>query len=200
MKFGTKLTRRVPPMTPGTKMGICVGFVGIGEQMTTYKGSSTRKDQVLVTIEFPSEKVEIDGEMKPRQLSKSMTRTTDKKGTFSKTVSSWFAKNFTEEELEAIGEDDLLMRPCMVTVSLSDDEQYANIDNIVQYPEGLPIPTTTTVPFSFDVEEWDDEVFKTLPEWIQDKIKKSTQYAMMHAPETVIEVKEEVAKEDVCPI
>ena len=48
------------------------------------------------------------------------------------------------------------------------------------------------------MEQWNDEVFKELPEWIQDKIKKSTQYQTLHAPNTTIEVK--AASEEVCPI
>lgn len=199
MKFGTKLTPRVPPMTPGTKMGICIGFVGIGEQPCTFSGKTSYKEQVLIVIEFPAEKIEVDGEMKPRQLSKAMSRTTDKKGSFYKTVSAWFAKNFTEEELMEIDEKKLLGKACMVTVKLSEDEQYANIDTIVQYPEGIPAPQTDSDTYTFDVNEWNDAEYKKLPEWIQEKIKKSTQYQKEHAPETEIKI-ETPAAEGVCPI
>lgn len=200
MKFGARLTPSVPPMTPGTKMGICIGVVDIGEQPCTFKGKTNYKEQILIVIEFPGEKIEIDGEMKPRQLSRAFTRTTSDRGAFKQILSAWFAKNFTEDELIEFDMDSLLLKPCMVTVKLSEDGQYANIDNIVQYPDGIPAPTTTTAPYTFDMECWDEKAFKTLPEWIQEKIKKSTQYATLHAPETVVEVKAEVSGAEVCPI
>jgi hypothetical protein len=47
------------------------------------------------------------------------------------------------------------------------------------------------------MDAWDDAVFQALPEWVQEKIKKSTQYQKEHAPDTAIEVK---APETECPI
>ena len=199
MKFGARLTPSVPPMSPGTKMGICIGVVDIGEQVCNFGGKGYAKEQILIVIEFPNDKIEIDGAMKPRQLSRALTRTTSDRGTFKQMVSAWLARNFTEDELLEFDTDELLLRPCMVTVKLSENGQYANIDNIVQYPEGLPVPTTSTVPYTFDMNNWDDAVFAELPEWIQDKIKKSTQYQKQHAPETSIEVKD-IPKEASCPI
>lgn len=39
------------------------------------------------------------------------------------------------------------------------------------------------------MDNWNDEVFKALPEWVQEKIKKSTQYKKEHTPTDSIEVK-----------
>ena len=49
------------------------------------------------------------------------------------------------------------------------------------------------------MEKWDDDVFGKLPEWGQEKIKKSTQYQKNHAPETSVEVKPPAAESE-CPI
>lgn len=200
MKFGARLTPSVPPMSPGTKMGICIGVVDIGEQPCTFKGKVNYREQILIVIEFPSEKIEIDGESKPRQLSRAYTRTTSDKGAIKKTISAWFAKNFTEDELINFNMNELLLQPCMVTVKLSEDGQYANIDNIVQYPDGIPAPTTETIPYTFDMDNWNDETFGKLPEWIQEKIKKSTQYQKDHAPNTTVEVKAPPTTTGECPI
>lgn len=198
MKFGARVAPSIPPMTPGTKMGICVGVVDIGKQPVTFGGKTSYKDQLLIVIEFPSEKIEIDGEVKPRQLSRVMTRTMGDRGTFRQMVSAWLAKNFSDDDLREFDTDELLLRPCMVTVKLSENGQYANIDNIVQYPDGLPVPTTSTVPYTFDMDNWSDEAFAKLPEWVQNKIKKSTQFQKDHAPDTTIEVNK--ATGEVCPI
>ena len=83
---------------------------------------------------------------------------------------------------------------------LNSTGEYANVDNLMPIPRGFPVPVTDTPHVKWDIEAWDDEVFKTLPEWIQEKIKKSTQYSIDHAPETVVEVKEEPAGAEACPI
>jgi hypothetical protein len=49
------------------------------------------------------------------------------------------------------------------------------------------------------MEHWDDTVFQALPEWVQEKIKKSTQYQKEHAPDTTVEVKPPAAESE-CPI
>ena len=95
---------------------------------------------------------------------------------------------------------DQIGKSCQLNVVLNDTKEYANIDNLMPLPRGVPAFTTETAPVRWDMSAWDDEVFKTLPEWIQDKIKKSTEYANDHAPETVIEVKEEVSGAEECPI
>ena len=64
-------------------------------------------------------------------------------------------------------------------------------------PKGFPAPTTDTKHIRWDMEQWNDEIFKELPEWIQEKIKKSSQYQKDHAPNTTVEVK---SPQEVCPI
>ena len=198
MKIGDRRKPIIPPMEPGTYMGVCIGVVDIGEQTSTFGTKTDTKDRILFVIEFPSETIEIDGERKPRQLSKEVTKTNSEKGTLKALISAWTGKTYTEEELIEFELFDLLGQPCMVTVSLSANGNYSNISNIVQFPKGFPAPKTETQPYTFDMDDWNDEQFGALPEWIQNKIKKSTQYQKEHAPDTTIEVKpvEEVS----CPI
>ena len=39
-----------------------------------------------------------------------------------------------------------------------------------------------------DIDAWDDEVFNSLPGWIQERIKKSTQYQKLHVPTDPVDV------------
>ena len=72
------------------------------------------------------------------------------------------------------------------------------MDNLMPIPKGFPTPTTTTEFIRWDMDAWDDATFAKLPEWIQEKIKKSTQYQKEHAPET--EIKVDTGTGEVCPI
>ena len=89
-------------------------------------------------------------------------------------------------------------KPCQLNVVLNETKEYANVDNLMPLPKGFPAPTTDTKPIMWDMDAWNDEVFAELPEWIQDKIKKSQQYQKDHAPDTSIEVKTDTG--EVCPI
>ena len=64
--------------------------------------------------------------------------------------------------------------------------------------KGYPVPQSNTKPIKWDMDHWDDAVFAELPEWVQEQIKKSTQYQKNHAPETSVEVKP--PDTEVCPI
>ena len=56
-------------------------------------------------------------------------------------------------------------------------------------PNGVPVPTSKTEFFTWDMDAWDDSVLEKLPAFIQEQIKKSTQYQKDHAPVTTVEVK-----------
>lgn len=57
-----------------------------------------------------------------------------------------------------------------------DDGQYDNIVNISEVPKGLKLYKATTPLSSFYLDEFDEDAFKALPQWIQDKIVKSDEY------------------------
>lgn len=200
MKIGDRIKPVIPPMEPGTYMGICIGVVDIGEQNSTFNNTSKYSDKILFVFEFPSEMIEVEGEMKPRQLSKEYTRSVDDRSSLKALISAWTGKSYTKEELLEFDVFDCIGQACMVTVGLSSNGLYANISNVVQFPKGFPAPSTETQYYKFDMDDWKDEVFAELPEWIQNKIKKSTQYQKLHAPTDSIEVKTEPLTAGECPI
>ena len=124
--------------------------------------------KVMYVWELPGETIEIDGEQKPRQ-------------------------EFMEFDVF-----DQVGKACQLNVVLNETKEYANVDNLMPIPKGFPAPTTATEHIKWDMDAWNDDVFAKLPEWIQEKIKKSTQYQKDHAPET--EIKVDAATGEVCPI
>ena len=198
MKVKDRAKPKTPPVEPGVYMAICIGCVDLGEQYNeTFKNHSNK---CLYIFELIGETIEVDGEMKPRQLSKEFAISSSSKSNLRKFIESWNGKSYTDDDFMELDLFDQIGKSCQINVVLNETKEYANIDNLMPLPRGVPAFTTETAPVRWDMSAWDDEVFKTLPEWIQDKIKKSTEYATDHAPETAIEVKDNVAGEDACPI
>ena len=79
-----------------------------------------------------------------------------------------------------------------------DSGSYNRITSVIALPNGMSAPETQTPLMAFDMDDWNDEQFAALPEWVQEKIKKSTQYQQKQAPMDVVDFPEEVKEED-CP-
>ena len=195
LKIKKKSGSSVPPMDAGTYPAVCVGIVDLGEQYSeTFKKYS---DKLLVIWEIPSQTIEIDGEDKPRWLSKDFSASLNEKSNLYQTLVSWRGKAFTENELT---EDengfmqfsvlDMLGTGCFlqVIVEEKDGNSYNRITSVISLPAGMSAPTTETPLIAFDMDAWDNEVFNSLPVWIQDRIKKSTQYQKLHVPTDPVDV------------
>ena len=195
LKIKKKSGASVPPMEAGTYPAVCIGIVDLGEQYSEmFKKYS---DNLLIIWEIPSQTIEIDGEDKPRWLSKDFAASLHEKSGLHKMLVSWRGKAFTEKELT---EDengfmqfsvlDMLGTGCFlqVIVEEKDSSSYNRITSVISLPAGMAPPTTETPLIAFDMDAWDDEVFNSLPEWIQDRIKKSTQYQKLHVPTDPVDV------------
>ena len=195
LKIKKKSGSSVPPMEAGTYPAVCVGIIDLGEQYSeTFKKYN---DKLLVIWEIPSQTIEIDGEDKPRWLSKDFSASLHEKSGLYQTLVSWRGKAFTDTELT---EDengfmqfsvlDMLGTGCFlqVIVEEKDSGSYNRITSVIALPAGMNAPATETPLIAFDIDTWDDEVFKSLPEWIQERIKKSTQYQKLHVPTDPVDV------------
>ena len=186
MKIKDRAKPKVPPVEAGVYMAVCIGFIDLGEQYSekfknySYKG--------MYVWELPGETIEIDGEQKPRQLSKEFTISGSNKSNLRKFIESWNGKSYSDEEFMEFDVFEQVGKPCQLNVVLNETKEYANVDNLMPIPKGFPAPTTETKFIEWDMDAWNDEVFAELPEWIQEKIKKSQQYQKEHAPDTEIKV------------
>lgn len=196
MKIKDRARPALPPVPAGQYLAVCVGVYDLGEQYSEkYKNYSPK---IMISFDIPTVTIEVDGKQEPRQLSKEFTISGKNNSKLRAFISSWNGVQYSDE---AFGEFDPLTqvgKPAMINVLLNETGEYANIDTIMPLFPGLSAPTTSTPLKVWDMDQWDDKAFGELPGWVQDKIKKSTQYQKNHAPETVVEVKP--AQEDVCPI
>lgn len=193
MKIKDRAKPKAPPVEPGVYMAVCVGVIDLGEQYSEMFKNYSNK--VLLVWELPGETIEIEGEQKPRQLSKEFTISSSKKGHLRGFIESWNGKSYTDDEFMEFDLFEQVGKPCQLNVVLNETKEYANVDNLMPIPRGFPAPTTSTELVRWDMEAWNDEVFGKIPEWIQEKIKKSTQFQKDHTPADTVEVKPTPAKE-----
>lgn len=196
LRIKKKSGSSVPPMEAGTYPAVCVGIVDLGYQYNQINKDYVEK--VLLTWEIPSQRVQIDGEDKPRWLSRDFTKSLHEKSALHKLLVSWRGRPFTEEELSPDKDGfvkfsvlDMLGDGCLLQVIVVDKEDGTKrnkITSAIGLPAGMDAPKTETPLIAFDIDTWDDEVFDSLPAWVQDRIKKSTQYQKLHAPATVVDV------------
>lgn len=191
MKIKDRARPKVPTVEPGVYIAVCIGVIDLGEQYSEKFKNYSNKVQFV--WELPYETVEVDGRQEPKQLSKEFSVATKKNSNLRTFLSSWNSKAYTDEEFQEVELLDQIGRPCQLNVVLNDTGEYSNVDTVIPLPKGSPAPQSSTKPIRWDMERWDEEVLKTLPEWVQDKIKKSTQYQKEHAPTDSIEVKAQSA-------
>ena len=187
MLLKNKIKPTVPQMEPGVYAGVCVGLYGIGEQEKEYKGKTKYQQEIILTFEFPSELIELDGEMQPRQLSRTFSATCSDKGWLRKFLKGWRGKDFSSEKEMANFDMELLLgRACMVNVTLNDNG-YANVESVTQLMKGMKKPKPVSPLRYFDIDEWDDEKFESLPPWVQERIKNSMEYKRDHTPKETVD-------------
>lgn len=199
LKLKKKKAAKIPPIEGGTYMAICVGVIDLGEQYNqNYKNYA---DKLMLLFEIPDETVEVDGEQKPRWLSKEYTASLNEKSKLYKDLVSWRAKPFSEEELGEIGDgfdtSDMAGQAAMLTVIVREGKSgsYNQIEGISPMPKGIPAPKPQSDILIFDIDDRNELVFEKLPEWIQKKIKSSTQYSE-NLPEQALDLPED----EECPI
>lgn len=201
MKVKDRAKPKAPPVEPGVYPCVCVGIVDLGEQYSEkFKKYS---NDVKIIWELVGEAIEVDGEQKPRQMSKDFSMSASKKSNLRKFISDWNVRQYSDEEFSEFELFDQLGRACQLQVVLSEDGEYSNIGSVMGLPKGMPAPVTATPLIKWDMNTWDDTTFSTFPEWIQEKIKKSTQYQKLHTPTDPIDFPEGAAPPPAggaCPI
>lgn len=205
MKVKDRAKPKLPPVEPGVYMAVCVYSIDLGEQLCEYKDKGkSYNNQVQLVFELTGETVEIDGKQEPRTLSRTFNFAQSKNSGLRKFVQSWFGKQLSDEAFAEFDTNDLVGMPAQLSVILNESGEYANIDGIMQLPKGMSAPAPTLPLIRFDMDPWSDAVFAQLPEWAQEKVKKSTQYQKLHAPDNAVDFKEKPAdsakSEGECPI
>lgn len=164
----------IEPITEGVHTAVCIMVIDLGEQWSEAFQKTNHK--VMITWEVTDESTTIDGEEKPRVISKEYTLSLSQKATLRNHLEAWRGKKFTDQELDCFDMVNILGTSCQLQI-LHNDKGCANVAAIMAMPKNMPKvkPKSETVYFDLSTPECLAFMDK-LPEWVQDKIKKSEDY------------------------
>lgn len=164
------------PVPEGPHPAICDMFVDFGLQETTGKYAGKIQHKVYFRWQIPSlrlsyekDGVQIEG---PMTIGAKFTLSLHEKAALRKILQSWRGRAFTPEELRKFDVTAVVGKPCLVSVSHAPKDGggvYANVDNVMKLPAGMPAPVLEGEPLIYDADNMG--TFEKLRPWMQEIIK-----------------------------
>jgi len=163
------------PAPTGTHIARCIRITDLGTQHGEYKGQPTRRNQILVTWELPDEMIEVEGKQIPITTSRFYTNSLGEKANLRRDLESWRGRTFTEEELDRFDLENILTKPCLLTIVAAENGK-TKVASVSGLPKNTTCPDQINPSFTFWLDEFDEETFDSIPDGIKAIIKKSEEY------------------------
>lgn len=167
------------PAPAGSHVAICTRIIDIGTQTTPFKDESTGEQksshQVILTWELSNEPMD-DG--RPFTISKYYTCSLHEKATLRQHLEAWRGRAFTQDELRGFHLKNILGKHCMLSVTHApkqDGSVSARVSAVMSLPKGSTPPVQINDLVCFDIDNWDERVFSTLPDYLRKQIMQSVE-------------------------
>jgi hypothetical protein len=193
-----KQERKLPEA--GATVGVLYSLVDLGHQKTNWDNQEKWTPKVRLTFELPDQtdeyEVEENGKrttvQKPMVVSIEQTRSLGEKASLRKLLEQWRGQTFTSKELQAFSLKNLLGKPAMLTLihkTSQQGRQYCAIAGASKLPKGMKAPATTTNDqLYYEIEQGEAGQFNDMPEWLQEKIRASKEFAAAAGKSTATKV------------
>jgi hypothetical protein len=193
-----KQERKLPEA--GATVGVLYSLVDLGHQKTNWDNQEKWTPKVRLTFELPDQtdeyEVEENGKrttvQKPMVVSIEQTRSLGEKASLRKLLEQWRGQTFTSKELQAFSLKNLLGKPAMLTLihkTSQQGRQYCAIAGASKLPKGMKAPATTTNDqLYYEIEQGEAGQFNDMPDWLQEKIRASKEFATAAGKSTATKV------------
>ena len=181
---GTMKEFKLAPV--GNHLGRLYRVIDLGTQMRDFEGKVNMQRRVKFFWELHGEDdvglplTTDDG--KPLIQSAEYTWSLNEKSNLRRDLEAWRGKVFDDLELKGFDIKNVLGKFCMVNITHreSGGKMYANIKGVSKVPsiyvkQGLPDPINDTM--IFDLDKFDQTMFESLSQNLQDTIRKSSEFA-----------------------
>ncbi len=169
------------PCPAGNHLAICYQMVEIGTEVSDFQGQKKSLHRVRLTWELPNERkiFNPDKGEQPYSLSRDYTLSMHEKATLRKDLESWRGKAFNEDEAKSFDVTRLMGKPCLLNIihTEKDGKTFANIAGVAAIIKGMEIPKQENPSFVFSYLDSTKEDFLKLPEWLQERMKKTPEYS-----------------------
>jgi len=193
-----KQERKLPEA--GATVGVLYSLVDLGHQKTNWDNQEKWTPKVRLTFELPDQTDEFEVEekgkvtkvSKPMVVSIEQTRSLGEKASLRKLLEQWRGQTFTSKELQAFSLKNLLGKPAMLTLihkTSQQGRQYCAIAGASKLPKGMKAPATTTNDqLYYEIEDGEAGQFNEMPDWLQEKIRASKEFATAAGKSTATKV------------
>ena len=181
----------------GLHLAICYSFIDLGTQPEDYQGKVTNIPKIQIGWELPNLKepyTDKDGNEKEYVcvIYMEYLDSLNEKANLRKHLVGWRGRDFTVGELKGFEMKNILGVPCNLNIihkMPKSGKSYEKIDSISSVAKETEIPELTRkIRFlSFQETPYDENLLNSLPEFIQNKIRQSPEYAQFvkgEEPET----------------
>lgn len=143
------------------------------------------QDKVRIGFELPTEMVVFSEEKgaQPRAISQDFTLSFNEKATLRKVIIACDPKALGVDEdgfLEEFDIETLVGKTLLVTVAHKPRKDgkgnYAFLDNYTMLPKGMSCPDAVNEPQVLSYDNWNEDLFQALPDFIKEKIRSSEEY------------------------
>ena len=163
-----------PPV--GTSVARCYRIIDLGTQAGEWQGKPIYRRQVVLTWELPTELMsEGDHVGQPFSTSKFYTASLHEKASLRKDLQNWRGREFTVEELSGFESTNLLGKACMLSLT-ANDQGKSRVTGVSGIPKGMQVPPQFNETVHFSLDDFDRNVFESLPKFYKEMITKSPEY------------------------
>lgn len=173
----------------GNYIARCYKMIHVGTIEEIVLGEKKLMNKVRIGWELPTELRTFSQEKgeQPLVIDNEYTLSMHEKSNLRKILASWRGKDFTEKEAESFDITKLAGAACMLNIihkpSKKDPNKlYENISSVTPMPRGVTCPPQVNPTFILSYDDWNDEKFKSLPEFIRTKMVGSSEYRAMDNP------------------
>jgi len=173
----------------GTYIARCYSIIHVGHVKQTYLGEEKLVDLVRFTWELPTELrcFSSDKGEQPCAISKEVTLSMNEKSTLRQMIGQWRGKAISDDEAKLFDIAKLLGQPCMLNLihqpsKANPEKVYERIAGFMPMMKGMTCPPQVNPSFEFSVADYDQRKMDTLPNFLQEMIRSSTEYAALLSP------------------
>lgn len=187
MKLGDRIRAAEPPIPANMYLAHIIGVCDLGEQYSDIFKNYSNK--LSFTFEIHGQTHEVGGKIVARDLTKTMSIAGKAGSKCRSFFDGLMNKTLSDEEYKNLDPFAFIGVPVQVQVVLTEDGQHNNIAAVTPLPPYITnVPAATLPTFRWDCDAWDDNAFKDLPAWVQERLAKSTQFQSIHPSTDTIAV------------
>lgn len=175
MSRTAKATGNFKSVSPGTYVARCYRIIDIGTQHSEWNGEEKVRNQIVVFWELPGETAEFDGVIKPLSVSKFYTNSLHEKANLRADLKAWRGRDFDETELAGFDLNNIVGKPCLVTVSAKENGK-TEVASVSPLMKGQECPVQVNTSQTFWLDEYSDESFNALSDGMKKLVAKSEEY------------------------